>query len=125
VHFRRLDATRVLSDADCEIRIDYPRRVEYREGPRRLHFAIEATGSEAPAAFILYDEATGHWLEPYTDDLIDLKHQREILIRVTAALAFLGAAPEWSSNSIDENAKWRHIYKEALGLVAASLEPSS
>jgi hypothetical protein len=121
MHFRRADANTVLSDADFEVRVEYPRRVEYREGERRLGFTVEMTGSEAPASFILYDEANAHWLPPHAADGIEPSQRREILIRVTAALAFLGDTPEWSSNSIDENAKWRHIYKEALALVAGSL----
>ena len=125
MHFRRADANTVRSDAGFEVTVDYPRRVEYREGERRLGFAVEMTGSEVPATFILYDSPGQHWLPPYAMERIDPSQRREILVRVTAALAFLGDTPEWASNSIDENAKWRHIYKDALARVAASLDSKS
>jgi hypothetical protein len=102
--------------------IDFPRSVEYREGDRRLSFYMETTGIVGPTAFTLFDDlGSSSWLPPHSEEPLTLGYRREILIRVTAALAFLGATPGWSSKSIDENAKWRDIYQEALARVAEAL----
>lgn len=123
--FRRNGLHAVQHSDGFEVREQLPAFVAYSEGGRTLHFSAELTGPSSPYAIILYEDTKrANWEPPHHGEVITPERLREMEIRVTAALAFLGVTPLWSaanSSGLANVERWRDIYALALARVAAQL----
>ena len=109
------------------IREAFPHWLDYEEGRTVVRFAAEMTGPASPYAIILYFGPES--LRPRPSHAAEEPaRQREIVTRVTAALALLRITPLWSGGPPDRapalwGEYWRDVYAEALSRVAAQMPP--
>ena len=106
----------VSSDDGFAVDEEFPERLVYRDGARRMSFSAELTAYDSRFSILLFDDANGRrWEAPHRDETISETAYREILVRVNAALAVLGIRADWQTLPPErDRGDWAAIRSEAV-----------
>jgi len=118
----RIGPRSVSSDDGFDVEEQFPARLVYRDGARRMSFSAELTAFDSPFSILLFDETGGRrWAPPHEGEAVADSAYRQILVRVNAALVVLGIRADWQTLPPErERGDWAAIRSEAAYLARGS-----